>query len=111
MEEWAEEKENEKEEIKHGTKKGWTLGLVRSFPKIHMAINLWCAPVWCWILTVSGSTGTRRSLRPTQRCTLLGGPTHGHEKLTLGRGKINHSVIFFLICFTGKSFPWRDTGL
>lgn len=55
----AEETESAEEEIKHGTKKGWTLGLVRPFPSFHMAANLWCAPVWHWMPTISGGTRTR----------------------------------------------------
>lgn len=70
----ATEKENEKEEIKHSTKKGLDAGFIRSFSRVHMVVNLWCAPVWGWILTVSGSTSTWGSLWPTLPFMLLHGP-------------------------------------
>lgn len=50
------------------------LDLRRSFSRVHMVVNLWCALVWCWILTVSGSTSTWGSLCPTLPFMLLCGP-------------------------------------
>lgn len=101
---WAEEKENENEEIKHGTKKGWTLDLVRSFSRIHMVVKLWRAPVWCWILTVRGSTSTRRSLCPTQHFTLLRGPSARPRKPDAG-WREDKPVIFSRFVSLESPFP------
>lgn len=96
-------KDNEKEEIKHSTEKGLDAG----FSKIFLQSAHGCKPLLCSSVVLDTYCQWEQpgSLCPTQPFMLL------HEQLLCTAMKNccwvegNQASYFFLICFSGKSFP------
>lgn len=74
------------------------LDLVRFLSRVHMVVNLWCAPVWGWVLTASGSTWGASVPHNPSGCSMV--PMYCYEELLLGGGKLRQ--FFFLDLFLWK---------